>query len=116
MDGWGHLSTVYSMPLMGAIITLLLFMILKRELTARGQKNLILFFTASAISCYYYYRVPAVLGMTDNAGVFGIDFSDYDHYMRAIQLSITLFFFWWFFARKKIATWGNKPASPEKSI
>ncbi len=114
MDGWQHLGAVYSMPLTGALITLVCFMILKRELSTHELKKLILFFTASAISCYYYYRVPSVLGMTDSAGVFGIDFSDYAHYTRAIQLSITLFFFWWFFARDKIVTWGNKPVFPEK--
>jgi len=62
--GWTHLDLAYTIPLAAAGVTLSLFIIIQHFTAAnkRNQKQIHRIFAAAAVSCYYWYRLPALIG------------------------------------------------------
>ncbi len=105
-----QLITIYKMPLIGLLISSALFLILKRFLK---ERTLIAIFSATAVSCYYWYRLPALVGfgIFPNDGML-IDLSDSipKWSLTVTVVATTLFFFWWIVVRKQNKTsWVNRP-------
>ena len=61
-DGLGQLAEAYSWPLGGLLVTFLLFVILQKVLPRKDHPFLIRLFGAAAVSCYYWFRLPALFG------------------------------------------------------
>lgn len=61
-EGWQHLIQAYGMPFGGFAATLCLFVILRSWLGERHQTALVQALAAAAVSCYYWYRIPACFG------------------------------------------------------
>ncbi len=112
-EGWQHLGLVYGLPAFSGALSALLYAILRYSLT-KYRTLLIRFFAASAVSCYYWFRLPLLFG-----------FNHQDTHSRLIDLSqylpqwvisltailFTLFFMWWFLIREnKKITWSMRPA------
>ncbi len=114
--GWFHVQdetaitsfqtfiSVYQIPLIGFTITLLLFGILSNIVRPDFERRLISIFAASGVSCYYWYRLPALFGF----GNFGEDglLVNLQHIlpewsMTAITILTTIFFFYWLVIRKQ---------------
>jgi hypothetical protein len=57
--GWRHLPLVYGLPLAGAAATLALFLLLRRIVPERFLARA---FAAAAVACYYWFRIPLLLG------------------------------------------------------
>jgi hypothetical protein len=49
------------MPIAGMLATLLLYLVLRR-VSEVDESTLARFFAACAVSCYYWYRIPSLLG------------------------------------------------------
>lgn len=115
-DNYGGLTayqffSVYMMPVIGFLISIALFLILKRYFK---ERILISLFAASAVSCYYWYRLPALVGF----GIYPKDgmLVNLSHSIPKWSLTITvvvttLFFFWWIVIRKPNKNmWARRPA------
>lgn len=111
-----QLITVYKMPLIGLLISIALFLILKKFIK---EKTLVTIFSAAAVSCYYWFRLPALVGF----GIFPgdgmlIDLSNSipEWSITITAIAVTLFFFWWIVVRKqKRISWVKRPAYPPKT-
>ncbi|WP_147296635.1 hypothetical protein [Flagellimonas nanhaiensis] len=108
---FSQIVIAYEFPLLGVLVASGLFLVLKRFLTA---KKLIAIFSALAVSCYYWYRLPALIGF----GIFPNDgmLIDLSHsipkwVVSVIIITTSLFFFWWIvFRKQKQISWGSRPA------
>ncbi|MDH3650626.1 MAG: hypothetical protein OEQ53_13165, partial [Saprospiraceae bacterium] len=113
MEGWNHLDLAYGLPLIGAIISLILFIGLLRWGLVKNVERQFLFFATIAVSCYYWYRLPALLGF----GLFPgdgmlVDLSNIlPHWFPiASRLVTTSFFIWWLLIRNSDRrSWSIRP-------
>ncbi len=105
--------TVYEYPLLGGLITLLLYLILKKRF--RENKKLVVnFFAAAAVSCYYWFRLPQLLGFSnlESNGIL-VNLTGYLPVwsMTILNLATTIFFVWWMvIANKRDRSWSVRPA------
>lgn len=107
------LLQVYQLPLIGFAATLAIYALLSKIIQARYDRKLIAFFAASAVSCYYWYRIPSLLGF----GNFGKDgllinlrnaLPEWS--IAAMTITTTLFFFYWLVMRNQNKTsWVIRP-------
>lgn len=95
---------VYKMPLTGLGVTLLIYLVLLKNIPKKFQGKLTAVFAAAAVSCYYWYRIPSLFG-----------FGNFEHdgllwnlrntlpgwSMLIITFATTLFFFYWMVVREK---------------
>ncbi len=102
-SGRADLLQAYAMPLAGLLVTLCLYMLLKTVVHKTHERQLSGIFAASGVSCYYWYRIPALLGFGPYSGD-GLLISLRDVIpswsATALALCTTLFFFWWLLVRK----------------
>lgn len=107
-----QLGTVYLWPILGLMISLTTFFTLKKLLPGSSNQYLIPGFTALAVSVYYWYRIPALMGL----GVYPgdgmlVDLHDsVPAYVPAlITFLLGILFFWWFLKRPPEASWLIRP-------
>ncbi len=60
--GWDHLASAYGWPLVGLLVTLLAYVLLRSLLSRAHHARLVVGFATAAIACYYWYRLPALFG------------------------------------------------------
>jgi len=117
-DGLMAVWNIYKYPLIGLLISLSLYLAIQQLLKGPAVKKLIGFYAAAAVSCYYWYRIPALLGY----GIFAedgllIDLTGYvsETMVTVICVLITCFFFWWLLIRKqREGSWVKRPEYKEK--
>lgn len=104
ISSFHDLLNVYIVPFSGLLITLSLYLLLHAVFKNIYQRRLINIFAAAAISCYYWYRLPELLGI----GIFPGDglLVDLSSVLPAWTVYIfntvtTLFFFGWIVIRKR---------------
>jgi len=104
VTSWHTFTGVYNMPLLGFIVTLVLYEVLSSIIQPKYERKLISLFAASGVSCYYWYRIPALFGF----GNFGSDGLLVDLHntlpgwsLSAITCITTIFFFYWLAIRKQ---------------
>lgn len=116
--GWNHLLFIYGTPLLAAIITLVIYAVVKQLLAHKQRKVLVNLFAAGAVSCYYWFRLPQLIGFRvhyTNSTL--IDLSNSLPGWTPIILNIftTTFFIWWMVIRHKIKrSWTIRPAYANK--
>lgn len=106
--------SVYEYPLIGTLVSLFLFLLIKPFTPAHWERKLVGTFAASAVSCYYWYRIPALFGFGRFAkdGLL-IDLSTALHHQTItwICVGVTVFFFWWLVWRTpNKRSWSIRPA------
>jgi hypothetical protein len=115
--GWHNLLYVYGIPLMCAVFTSCMYLILKLVVRHQGQKILVNFFAAAAVSCYYWYRLPMLFGWSDH-DTNGI-LVNLTHVLPAwtpliLNIYTTTFFLWWMVVRQRSKrSWAVRPAYAE---
>lgn len=113
--GWFHvpdelmLSTsanffgTYALPLTGFAITICVYVFLSMLAPVAYERKIISLFAAAAVSCYYWYRIPSLLGFgkfsTDGMLV-NLSNTLPAWSITAITLACTAFFFYWLVVRK----------------
>lgn len=113
----GKLNAVllaYPLPLLGMTTSLCLYLMLKKYLATRKERLLVSVFAAAGVSCYYWFRIPALLGF----GKFASDgilvslqgmMPEWTIYM--LRLTAVVFFFWWLvFRPRPNGSWLVRPA------
>ncbi len=109
----GDFLGVYEMPLLGFMITLVIYGILIMNIRPKFEQRLTSIFAALGVSCYYWYRIPALFG-------FGIKGSDGlllnlrntlpEWVLAVITVSVCIFFFYWLVVRKQNnKSWSVRP-------
>jgi hypothetical protein len=112
--GWEQLISIYTPPMLGLAVTLVLFVLLKRIFK---ERTIIEFYSAIAVSCYYWFRLPALFGFGkfSSDGML-VDLSSVIHAwsIQGVVYALTLFFFWWIIIRKKTSvSWAVRPVFAE---
>ncbi|MCB0630377.1 MAG: hypothetical protein R2824_19660 [Saprospiraceae bacterium] len=113
MEGWHHLIMGYGLPLLSMAFSLTVFCLLSKTLMQDHLLLLIRIFSAAAVVCYYWYRLPALIGF----GIFPgdgvlVDLSrDLPFYAPwLLQLSVLLLFSWWLIRKPELQlSWKIKP-------
>lgn len=117
ITGVEQLIILYKLPMLGILVSGILFLILKRFF----QENiLIAVFSAAAVSCYYWYRIPALFGF----GIFPgdgmlIDLTEVLSVwsIKVVVIASSLFFFWWIaLSKQNKINWAVRPAYADKRI
>ena len=111
-EGWRHLGQAYGWPLLGAAASLAAYLLLTRTTLDRVVVSRV--FAAAAISCYYWYRLPALFGF----GPFPGDGMLVD--LRATlpaafptisRIATTILFAWWIVGRRNVRrAWARRPS------
>jgi hypothetical protein len=111
-DGLQNLSGVYGYPVIGALVTLSLYLGMKKRFPNR-RKELMNIFAAAAVSCYYWFRLPQLFGFSPlhTAGML-INLTKYipSWSMYILNLTTTAFFLWWMvIENNKGKSWSKRP-------
>ncbi len=112
-EGWNHLIMTYAFPLVAMTISLVLFLFLKNIISKKDEILLINLFATAAVSIYYWYRLPALIGF----GIFPTDGMLVDlsqslpiWFPVILQFSTTIFFIWWMiFNKRERSSWVIRP-------
>ena len=111
--GWMECVWAYALPWGSMGLTLLLFLGLRRVLPRSSWGTLVNVFAAAAISCYYWFRIPALVGygMYPQDGLlFDLRHSLPYWIVLVAQLSALAFFSWWLVLRNPApAVWALRP-------
>jgi hypothetical protein len=115
ISGFGQLYDIYKLPFLGLLVSILVYLVLKNFFK---KKDLVAIFSASAVSCYYWYRLPALFGfglfpedgmLVDLSGVLP------SWTFTVLAYATTLFFFWWIlFKKANKFSWVHRPVFAEK--
>lgn len=126
-----HLSkilSVFTLPFSGLAFTLIIYYILETVINKINdrtgkhnlQKKLTSIFAATAVSCYYWYRVPSLFGygIFKNDGLLiNLQTRNLGMLLTTANLLTTFFFFYWFVFRKaNKKSWTKRPAVSSKQI
>jgi len=115
--GIEQLIAIYKMPLLGLILTSVFFFVLKRFLR---EKVLTTIFSATAVSCYYWFRLPALFGFglfPENGMLVDLTGILPEWSISVAVYSLTLFFFWWIvFSKQSKVSWMISPAYAKEVI
>ncbi|MDE3211600.1 MAG: hypothetical protein KGM98_00085 [Bacteroidota bacterium] len=111
-NGLGKLYIVYGYPLLGAAVTIALYITLKRRFP-ENRRILVNIFGAAAVSCYYWFRLPQLLGFTNvpSSGIL-VDLSAVipSWTLNILRLATTGFFVWWMIIEnQKLRSWSKRP-------
>ena len=109
ITGIEQLVSIYKLPLAGLLVTMVLFTVLKQFV---GKNVLMAIFSAAAVSCYYWFRLPELFGfgiypgdgmLVDLSGVLP------EWIVYVVVLVIIVFFYWWFIYHKQTKSWLIRP-------
>ncbi len=92
-DGLMHVARAFGFPLAGLLVTLSVFLALRRALPRPSHATLIRAFAAAAVACYYWYRLPGLFGV-------GVESS------RGVLIDLSANLPWWFAGASRAATTG----------
>ena len=104
----------YQMPLAGLFVTMMLYLALKNFVNKKNERWLINGFAAAGVSCYYWYRIPALLGFgkfSEEGTLVNLNGILPQWSIALLICASTLFFFSWFLLRKQSRkSWVIRPA------
>ncbi len=113
LEGWQNLHIVYGYPILGAAITISIYILSNQIFDKSKKAMLVSLFASAAVSCYYWFRIPLLLGFgsLQTNGVL-LDLSqNLPHWsMYLLNVLTTGFFFWWIvFRNKRKTSWSLRP-------
>ncbi|MBS1524266.1 MAG: hypothetical protein JST19_01375 [Bacteroidetes bacterium] len=114
-----ELVKVYEMPFLGMAVTFALYLILQKIVNHKYETYLTSFFAASAVSCYYWYRLPELFGFghysKDGLLVNLKDIVPAPAISSFAVAAVLFFFYWMLFREKNRKSWLVRPAFAKKS-
>lgn len=109
----GLFLNAYQYPFTGFLASLLCYVLLRKLLKQDQGRLLISSFAAAGVSCYYWFRIPALLGfnhiekdglLLDMHGILPV------WSISLLTILSTCFFFWWLVVRKPAPrSWVKRP-------
>lgn len=108
------LLNVYRLPVIGLVFTLAVYWILLEITGKKNQRRLISCFAAMSVSCYYWYRVPSLIGFGDFADdglLINLRGMLSEWVVPLLRILTTAFFFYWLvFRQLNKRSWTLRPA------
>jgi hypothetical protein len=96
--------SVYKMPMLGLSVTLAIYAISSLIIQPKSERRLTAIFAASGVACYYWYRIPSLLGF-GNFGHDGLLINLSNVLPRwsilMITMATTIFFFYFLVIRER---------------
>ncbi|MCP4094505.1 MAG: hypothetical protein GY747_13800 [Planctomycetes bacterium] len=113
MQGWQHLVEIYAWPFMGAAVTGAVYWLLITTAPKASHATIRRLFACAAVSCYYWYRLPMLVGfglfpgdgmLVDLSGTLPVSVA------QTLPFFTTAFFLWWMVLRPQHGTsWLIRP-------
>ena len=104
----------YELPLLGCLVTLIIYLVWQKVMAEKDHPKLIALFAASGVSCYYWYRIPALLGFgkfAEDGTLVNLRNVLPEWSITILIIASTIFFFVWFLLRKpNHKSWVIRPA------
>lgn len=103
-DSLYNILRVYQTPLTGFAITLFIYAVLSNIVADKYDQKLISIFAAMGVSCYYWYRIPSLIGFgpfEDDGLLINLRNIVPAPAIPVINITTTLFFFYWLVIRKQ---------------
>lgn len=117
--GFWQVFTAYAWPLGCGLISLTIYLSIRTQLAPAAIKEMNKVFATSAIICYYWYRLPSLIGMGlfPNDGVL-INLSGVLPWWFPVLLKVAsaMFFIWFMFIRNKNRQKRSWNVRPEYAI
>lgn len=105
--------TIYQLPLFGLSISLSIYSMMLSMLPKEQRKYVVRIFAAMSVSCYYWYRIPALLGFgsyADDGLLINLSHTAPSWSITLLQVSAMVFFFYWLVFRKlNRQSWAIRP-------
>ncbi|MBX7126264.1 MAG: hypothetical protein K1X47_11265 [Cyclobacteriaceae bacterium] len=119
LHGAAGIFEMYRFPIAGMSATLIVYALLRKYVAPSGYRLIDASFAAAAVSCYYWFRIPALIGFGVN-GKDGLLYDLHSFLPSCVPLSasvlVTLFFFWWIVIRKPNGnSWTLRPAYGDRN-
>ena len=117
--GAAEILKTYLWPFGAALFSYLVYKLAERRFgKGEGRRTLQAIFAAGAVSTYYWYRIPLLVGMGDFPGT-GLLY-DLSHVLpawtpMASHAVTTSFFFWFLVLRQRRASWQTRPPFSKKA-
>jgi hypothetical protein len=118
--GWHELTSACSQPFVAMALTLSLFVLVRHLVPAKAELTLVRVFAAATVSCYYWYRLPMLLGYGHFPGD-GV-LIDLRGVLPAWWVIVTralttgLFFWWLVFHTGPARSWSLRPPFDEEWV
>lgn len=117
--GLTDLFTIYAMPYSGFCVSLSAYLLLEKFTAKENKRILISCFAAAGVSCYYWYRIPALLGFgrfAEDTVLIDLRSTLPPWSILIFVMATTIFFFGWFLLRKpNRQSWVVRPEFAAKS-
>lgn len=129
--GWFHvpdnaiinfvtLVNAYRVPLAGFLVSVIIYQLLSVLLAPKNERVLTNIFAALGVSCYYWYRIPALFGFgryKDDGLLLDLRNTLHQWNILVITIAATIFFFYWMVWRKaNRKNWASRPPYAMKRI
>ncbi len=112
-SGWENIGTIYVWPLAAAGVTSAAYMVLRKVLPEAAHQRLRQLFACAAVSCYYWYRLPMLVGFGLFPGdgmLIDLSTSLPSWVPQASPYLTTAFFLWWMVVREhRGGPWAQRP-------
>jgi len=94
----------WAWPFGGLLATLTLYLILRRSVSPRMGRRIDVAFACAAVSCYYWFRLPSLIGYGPFPGdgmLINLRHIIPVGFVPLVQLGPTIFFVWWMVIRRQ---------------
>jgi hypothetical protein len=112
-EGLENIVNTYTIPIVGGAATLVLYALLISSVSLQKREVIDRFFASAAISCYYWYRIPWLLGFSQFEGNgMLIDLSDAisPTVITIVPYVTTAFWVWWIALKPNgLRAWMKRP-------
>ena len=113
LEGFSHLGFAYGMPYAAGLVTLAALMVLLSVVHGDARRVVFRAFAASAIACYYWYRLPALFGLGPIPGdgtLVDLSASLPAAFPVWCRIATTGLFVWWLVLRRDgRRSWSRRP-------
>jgi hypothetical protein len=113
ISSFSELWSIYQLPLFGLSISVCVYIMMKGLLAEHQAKNIVRVFAAASVSCYYWFRIPALLGFgnyADDGQLMDLTHSIPTWSIISLQLLVTAFLFYWLVFRiQNKKSWATRP-------
>ncbi len=112
-SGLSHLGEIYSWPWGGMILSLAVYVALRHSIGERQKKTLAKVFVTLAVTCYYWFRLPALFGfgLFEGDGMLvDLGTSLPNMFPLVLRILTVALFSWWFLLRNaEQNSWSHRP-------
>lgn len=118
IHSFAEITDVYKMPLIGFVATLILYLFITKLANKKYDSIITGIFAASAVSCYYWFRIPSLFGFgkfADDGLLINLSNIIPAWSITVVIIATAIFFFWWMLGRSsKHNSWIIRPQFADK--